>query len=182
MSMPISIFLAPGFEEIEAISVIDILRRADIEVEMVGISDEYITGAHGITVKCDVREKDFKISDNIKMIILPGGMPGTLNLQQSKIVNDCIDFALEKKIYIAAICAAPMILGQLGILKDRRAVCYPGFEDMLFGANICDQRVCVDGKFITAKGPGVATEFALKIVEILKSEIKSDIIRKDLLT
>ena len=175
------IFLAPGFEEIEAISVIDILRRADVEIKTVGVSDEYITGAHGITVKCDVREKDFKISDNIKAIILPGGMPGTLNLQQNKLVNNCIDFALEKKIYIAAICAAPMILGQLGILKSRKAVCYPGFEDMLFGVNVSDQKICVDGKFITAKGPGVATEFALKIVEILKGEIKSDIIRKDLL-
>lgn len=162
------LFLANGFEEIEAISVIDILRRAEIDIKTVGISDEYITGAHGIKIKCDIKDERFVFCDDIQVIIFPGGMPGTLNLQNSKLIKNVIKIALDKKIYIAAICAAPIILGQLGVLDGKKAICYPGFESQILKANIYDQPICVDEKFITAKGPGVAVNFALKIVEVLK--------------
>ena len=179
--MSVAIFLAHGFEEIEAISVIDILRRANIKVQVVGVPDIYITGSHEITVKCDISESDFYFSNDIKMIVFPGGMPGALNLQQSDFINNIIDVALERKKYISAICAAPMILGQLGLLRDRKAVCFPDFEDRLFGATITNKNVCKDGNFITAKGPGAAIEFALKILEILRGVSETQSIKKSML-
>lgn len=175
------IFLAEGFEEIEAITVIDILRRAEIKVTVVGISGLYITGAHGITVKCDCDDNNFKLGNDVKMVILPGGMPGTRNLQKSNVVKNAINSALENNIYIGAICAAPVILGQIGLLKDKHAVCYPGFEGELLGANICNEKVCVDDKFITAKGPGVAVDFALKIVEVLTDANNMEVIKNSMI-
>lgn len=163
----IYMFLAPGFEEIEAIATLDILRRAEINVKTVGINAEYITGAHGITIKADTTNF---CEEDIDAIILPGGMPGTLNLNESDIVNSAIDICLKKNSYIFAICAAPSILGERGLLKGKNAVCYPGFEDQLHGANILSESVCQDGKIITAKGPGAAIDFAFKIVEIFKSK------------
>ncbi len=175
------IFLAEGFEEIEAITIIDILRRAEIEVTVVGISGLYITGAHGITVRCDCDENNFKLGKDVKMVILPGGMPGTRNLQKSNVVKNAINSAVENNICIGAICAAPIILGQIGLLKDKYAVCYPGFEGELLGANICNEKVCVDDKFITAKGPGVAVDFALKIVEVLTNVNNMEVIKNDMI-
>ncbi|MBP0979188.1 MAG: DJ-1/PfpI family protein [Oscillospiraceae bacterium] len=179
--MSVAIFLAQGFEEIEAISVIDVLRRAEIDVCIVGLSSIYVTGSHGITIKCDVLESDFVFSSKIKMIVFPGGMPGTLNLQQSEFINNVIDYALDKKMYIAAICAAPMILGQLGLLRDREAVCFPDFQDRLFGAIITDKNVCKDGKFITARGPGAALEFSFEILGVLVGSVEAEKIKKDML-
>lgn len=178
--MVASIFLADGFEEIEAIAVIDILRRANIEVKVVGVANKIITGAHGITVTCDVEDKNFEFDNKIKMLILPGGMPGTLNLQNSKFVCSAIDIAIEKNIYIAAICAAPIILGEQGLLKGKETVCYPGFEKKLLGSKVVNSLICVDGQFITAKGPGVAIDFALQLVDILSKD-KLEQVKKDLL-
>lgn len=175
------IFLAEGFEEIEAITVIDVLRRAEIEVVVVGISSLYITGAHGITVKCDCDENDFRFGKDVKIVILPGGMPGTINLQKSSVLQNAINSAVENNIYIGAICAAPIILGQLGLLKSKNAVCYPGFEDELLGANICNEKVCLDDKFVTAKGPGAAVDFAFKIVEVLTNVNHMEVIKNDMI-
>jgi len=168
----IYIFLAEGFEEIEALCPLDIMRRAGLSVKTVGIGSNEITGSHGITVKADIRDTEFDGSD-AEMIFLPGGMPGTLNLASSKIVTDAITEAVKKQKYIAAICAAPSILGDMGLLKGKEAICYPGFEDHLIGAVLSDKRVAVDGKILTAAGMGVALEFGLTIVSILCGEEKA---------
>ena len=159
-------FLAEGFEEIEALAPLDLLRRAGIDVTTVGIGGDSITGAHGITVKADIKDKKVKF-EKIDMVILPGGMPGTKNLDASEVVHKALDRANEQNAYIAAICAAPMILGKRGDLKGKRAVCYPGFEQYLEGAVVPESKVAVDGKVITARGMGVALEFGLTLVEAL---------------
>ena len=163
----IYMFIATGFEEIEALCPLDLMRRAGLEVTTVGIGSQSITGAHGITVMTDVTDKDF-VCKAPDMIFLPGGMPGTINLAASKTVTDAIKTAIVRDAYIAAICAAPSILGDMGLLRGKRAVCYPGFEDRLTGAIIPDAKVVLDGKLLTAKGMGAALEMGLKIVEIFK--------------
>lgn len=173
------IFLAEGFEEIEAISVIDILRRASLDVKTVGVGSKIIKGAHGISVQADIEENEARY-DNLEMIALPGGMPGTTNLEKSQIVKELIEKAYENNIYIAAICAAPSILGHLGLLDGKTATCFPGFEGELKGANLSSSSVCVDNNIITSRGPGSAVEFALKLVEILSGLQKAETIRQSL--
>jgi 4-methyl-5(b-hydroxyethyl)-thiazole monophosphate biosynthesis len=169
----IYMFLANGFEEIEALCPLDLMRRASLDVTTVGIGGKYITGAHGITVEADVTDNEF-CADKMEMIFLPGGMPGTLNLAASKVVTDAIRTALENDAYIAAICAAPSILGDMGLLVGKQAVCYPGFEDRLTGAVIPECKVVLDGKILTAKGMGAAMEMGLKIVEIFCGKKAAD--------
>lgn len=169
----IYLFLAEGFEEIEAIAVIDILRRAELNVTTVGVGSREITGSHGITVQADISTDEMK-NDNLEMVILPGGLPGTYNLEENEVVQNAIKFANENDKYLCAICAAPSIFGHLGLLKNKKAVCYPAFKEHLTGATYTDDRVCVDGKIITSIGAGSAMEFALKIVEILKSNDIAD--------
>lgn len=169
----IYLFLAEGFEEIEAIAPIDIIRRNELPLKVVGVSGKKVTGAHGITVETDMEIKDMTTED-IEAVILPGGMPGTLNLETNPIVKVCVEYAFRNDKYVAAICAAPSILGHMGILKGKTAICYPGFEGELKGATISEESVCVDGKIITARGAGVAVDFGLKIVEIMDSKAKSD--------
>ena len=162
----IYLFLADGFEEIEALTPVDILRRAGKQVTTVGIGKKTITGAHGITVLADVQDNDLDVTD-ADMIILPGGMPGTLNLDASPVVQNAIDVALANGAYIAAICAAPTILGKRGLLNGKKATCYPGMESDLMGAILGEDTVVLDDKIITAAGMGAALPFALKLVEIL---------------
>lgn len=158
------LLLADGFEEAEAICPLDVLRRAEIEVKTVGITGKTVTGAHGIEIKADLGADDIgsTVPDGI---ILPGGMPGTLNLQKSptakRLLSEC--FAAGK--LIAAICAAPMIPGELGMLHGVRSTCFPGFEENLIGAVLTDDSVVCDKNFITAKGAGVALEFGAAIVD-----------------
>lgn len=163
------LFLADGFEEIEALAVVDVLRRAEIEIITVGVGGKNITGAHGITVIADEEDKNIT-TDEMSAVILPGGMPGTLNLEKSPIVKACIDYAACNALYIGAICAAPSILGHMGYLDGKNAVCFPGFEEQLTGAKIADASTVTDGKIITGKGPGAAIDFALELVKNLKSE------------
>ena len=167
------VFLANGFEEIEAIAPIDILRRAAIEVKTVGVSGEYVTGAHGITVKADISLDEVDIN-NAGLIFLPGGMPGTTNLMENKTVEKIILDANDKGIYISAICAAPMILGKLNLLNGRKAVCYPGFEEHLLGAEILNTPVAEDGNIITAKGAGAAHLLGFKLTSLLKDQKTAD--------
>lgn len=171
-------FLANGFEEVEALAPLDLLRRAGVEVTTVGVGGDSITGSHGITVRADVKDKKLKF-DSIDMVILPGGMPGTKNLDASETVHKALDLAKEQDAYIAAICAAPMILGKRGDLKDKDAVCYPGFEEYLEGARLHPRSVtCVScGKTITARGMGVAVEFGLALVAALCGNEKADELR-----
>lgn len=157
--------LATGFEEIEATTTVDILRRAGIDVQTVAIrsTGDCVTGGHGITLTCDLKRKQVSFED-IEGVILPGGMPGTLNLEQSDTVQRVINFCKENNKYICAICAAPQILGHLGILNGKKATCYPGFEGELIGAEIVNAPAVVDGKVITGKGPGATVDFAMAIV------------------
>lgn len=161
----IYMFLADGMEEIEALCPLDLMRRAGLKVTTVGIDGIEIVGAHGITVKADISDTDYKDTDP-ELIFLPGGMPGTLNLAASETVTNAIKTAIKNNAYIAAICAAPSILGDMGILDGKEAICYPGFEDRLTGAKISEKRVVLDGKILTAAGMGVALEMGLKIIEI----------------
>ena len=167
-------FLAPGFEEIEALATVDILRRANIEVLTVGIDEDVIVGAHQIPVLADLRDFQITLDSSLEAVILPGGMPGTLNLQKSECVQKAIDYAVLNDKYVCAICAAPLILGHKGLLESKNATCYPGFEEDLKGAKATGSFVEEDGKFITGKGAGVAIDFALRIVEKLKSKDEAD--------
>ena len=177
VNIMVYMFLAEGFEEIEALCPLDLLRRAGIEVKTVGIGSQIVCGAHGISVLADMSESEIQ-SFEADMIILPGGMPGTLNLDASETVHQAIDTATKNGSYIAAICAAPSILGGLGILRGKEATCYPGFEEKLLGAKISDKRVVLDGKVITAAGMGVALDFGLVLVELFCGKEKAETLRR----
>ncbi len=165
----IYVLLADGFEEVEAIAPIDVMRRNGLPLKTVGVGGCEICGAHSITVKADMRIEDIDI-ETVDGIILPGGMPGTTNLQKNETVGKLIAYCNDNGLLIAAICAAPMILGQLGLLKGREAVCFPGFEEHLLGADICDVPVAVCDHIITAKGAGAALEFGSAIVDYFSGE------------
>ena len=165
----IYMFLANGLEEIEALAPLDLMRRAGLSVTTVGVGATEIVGAHDITIKADMADTDF-CDPAPEMIFLPGGMPGTLNLGASEIVKKTIVNAHETGAYLAAICAAPSILGDMGLLHGKEAICYPGFEDRLVGATVSKNRVVLDGKILTAAGMGVAIDMGLKIVEIFCGE------------
>ncbi len=166
----IYVFLANGFEEIEALATVDVLRRAGIEVITAGVGGKEITGTHNITVKADIDISETTFGDNLEGIVLPGGIPGTPNLEENGFVQRAIDFCFNKDLMIAAICAAPSILGHKGILKGKSATAYPGFETDLSGAEIKNNFVVADGNVITAKGAGATLEFALEIVKFFKGE------------
>lgn len=170
-------FLADGFEEVEALCPLDVLRRAGLEVTTVGIGKDVIMGAHGIAVQADIPDIMYRDSDP-DMIILPGGMPGSTNLDNSKTVDAALRAASRKGAYLCAICAAPMVLGKRGYLKGKRAICYPGFEEFLDGATVSETETVVrDGKVITAKGMGVALDFGLELVRVLKDNETADKIK-----
>lgn len=170
------LFLQEGFEEIEAMAPIDILRRAGADLKVVGENGLTVTGSHGITVKADLEPGDVSFSD-MDMMILPGG-PGTPNHEKSSIVQDALRFCAENGKFIGAICAAPSVLGHMGLLRGRNAVCFPGYEKELEGAAVLFDPVCVSGKIITARGAGVSVDFALALVSVLYGEEKSLEIRK----
>ena len=179
----IYVYLANGFEETEMIAPLDLMRRAGLEVKTVSVtSDLLVTGSHGITVKADatVFDEDYDAS-KAEMVILPGGLPGTTNLEASEQVRNALTCAYENGKYICAICAAPSVLGKMGLLKGKRAVCYPGFEKYLDGAINTDKRCEHDGKFITAVGMGAAVEFGLKIVEVLCGKEVSEKLKNGIL-
>lgn len=176
----IYVFLAKGFEEIEALTVVDFLRRAELEVFTVGIGSKIVTGSHKIPVFCDLDESEVSPTDEIDAIVLPGGMPGTLNLESNKTVNDFIDFCSKNNKLICAICAAPSILGHKGLLKGYTACCFPGFEEELEGANVSDDFVCVDRKIITAKGMGSAISFSQAITRQLADDYTAERIKASL--
>lgn len=172
--MKVFIFLANGFEEIEAIAPIDVLRRAELEVVTVSISDrKTVEGAHGIKVKADQLFTETTFGEN-DYYILPGGLDGMLNLSAHEGVNELLKKQHSAGKKLAAICASPSVLGNLGILEGKEATCYPGFEEKLVGATVSTKSVVEDGNVITGKGPGVAIEFALKIVETLKGKAVAD--------
>ena len=162
------IFLADGFEEIEALATLDVLRRAQIEVTTVGIGGGEITGSHGVTVKADICDHE-AVTNGIEMIVLPGGA-GTKNLEKSPVVGRFIEYAAANGLFIGAICAAPSILGHRGLLRGKRAVVSPGYEKELEGAAVMSDSVCEDGNIITANGPGASIAFGLALAAKLKGE------------
>jgi len=174
----VNIFLANGFEEVEALTVADMLRRAEIEVMLVSTeSSIYVTGNHNITVKCDIMLKDAKECD---MIVLPGGLPGVPNLMGNKLVMQLIENQDKCGKRIAAICAAPWILGEIGLTTGKTAVCYPGFEEKLNGANISNSKVITDGNITTSKAAGTAMDFAFELIKILKDEGIADKVKNSI--
>lgn len=174
------VFLADGFEEVEALTPIDMLRRVGIDVITAGVGKKEIVGAHNITVIADVLASEVK-AENAQMVVLPGGLPGTTNLQVDENVQKAIDVVFKNGGYVAAICAAPLILGEKGLLKGRDATCFVGFEDKLIGANYTGEPVCVDGKIITARSAGVALDFAFELVRALKDDETVSSLREKLL-
>lgn len=163
-------FLAEGFEEVEALTVVDILRRAKFEVTTVSISEDlFVTSSHNVVVKADktIAELETELPD---VIFLPGGMPGTLNLGANETLKQIIMNAVEQGKWMAAVCAAPSVYGEMGLLKGRKATCYPGFEDKLLGAEYQAEQVVVDGKFVTSQGMGTCIPLGIKLVELLSSE------------
>lgn len=173
------VFLADGFEIMEALAPVDMLRRAKIDVKTVGVNSEIVTSSCGVGVKCDMTIDEFDFYD-VEAVVLPGGMPGTLNLENSSAVQKVIDNANNTNAFICAICAAPSILGHKGLLSGKKAVCFPGFENSLEGCEPCSEYVVTDGKFITAKGAGVCIDFGLEIVKQLRGGELSDEIRKSI--
>ena len=172
----IYVFLADAFEEIEALAPVDLLRRAGLTVQTVGVTGKVVTGSHGIAVTADILPADLNLNDDLQAVILPGGMPGAKNLDASAEVQAAIDFAAQT-IILSAPSAPPVILGKKGMLSGKTATCFPGFEEQLTGAKISANFVCRDGKFITAKGMGAAVEFGLAIVAALCGEKTADELR-----
>lgn len=165
----VTVFLADGFEEIEAICPIDILRRGGVEVRTASITaSKTVVGAHGIPFTADTTLS--ALSDEEELILLPGGMPGTLHLKECSELKDRILRHYQKGALLAAICAAPTLYGEMGLLKNETAVCYPGMESGLFCKKVSSESVAVSGPFITARGAGSAFLFGLRILALLKGK------------
>ena len=166
-NMKICVLLAPGFEEVEALAPLDLMRRAGLDAITVSVAGREVTGSHGITVVADkvcneVSAKDFDV------VVFPGGMPGSLNLDSSDFTDEIIASVLEKGGRLAAICAAPLVLGRRGLLEGKRATCFPGFEGELRGATVTGMDVVTDGNITTASGMPAAYAFALELEKLLK--------------
>ncbi len=174
------LFMADGTEEVEAIATLDVLRRAEIQVLTVGVGATKITGSHNVVINCDIEAKDIVLDSEIQGIILPGGMPGTLNLENDSKVREAIKYCNDNSLLMCAICAAPSILGHAGVLNGKSAVCFPGFEEELTGARIADSYVCTDGNVITGKGMGCAVLFGLEIVKKVKGQEIADKLKASL--
>ncbi|MBE6799984.1 MAG: DJ-1/PfpI family protein [Ruminococcaceae bacterium] len=169
----IYVFLANGFEEIEALAPVDFLLRAGVDVKTVGVSGKFCRGAHGINVEADILLDDVQLNEKLQGIILPGGMPGAENLNNSEKVQEVIGYCAENNKIIGAICAAPFIIGRKGLLKGKNATCFPGFEGELIGASLVEAGVVTDGTIVTAKGAGVAWEFGAAICSGITGEEKA---------
>ncbi|MBQ8403069.1 MAG: DJ-1/PfpI family protein [Clostridia bacterium] len=174
------VFLADGTEEIEALTPVDMLRRAGAEVTFAGVPAAKCTCSHGVKITADKAACDC-VGEEYDMVVLPGGMPGTLNLGASEDVKKIVTKAYENGKFVAAICAAPSVLGGMGLLAGKRATCYPGFEEKLTGACVVAEKAVRDGNIITACGAGAAMEFALLLVAALYGEETSENLRKAVL-
>ncbi|MGL5675573.1 MAG: DJ-1 family glyoxalase III [Cellulosilyticaceae bacterium] len=178
--MKVVVFFATGYEEIEALSVVDVLRRGGVEVIMTGVGSKLVTSARNITVTMDAEASEVNYEE-VDMIVLPGGLPGVDNLYASEVVRSTIAAFKRADKWLAAICAAPSILGKCGMLVGERATCYPGFEESLEGAEVVAERVVVSGKTVTGIGAGASLAFALELLKIIAGEEKSEAIKKGML-
>lgn len=172
----IYLFLAEGFEEIEALTPVDYLRRAQVEITTVGVGNKVIAGAHGISVTADITTDELDDNAQFCGVILPGGMPGTLNLEKAPKVMHFVRRAFDENKLLCAICAAPSVLGHAGMLSGKTATCFPGFEEDLTGAVATGAPVEQDGNIITARGAGVAADFAFAIIAACKNKETADTI------
>ncbi len=169
----IYIFLAEGFEEIEAITITDVLRRAELDVSLVSVNEKFsIKGAHDIIINSDILIKDIKLSPD-DVLILPGGMPGADNLKKSSKLRDMLQNADKNKSTIAAICAAPIVLENAGILNDKKITSYPSFKEAFIDREYKDEKIVHDQNIITSQGPATALAFSLFLVELLKDKDKA---------
>ena len=174
----IYVHLAEGFEEIEALTAVDVLRRASIDVQTVSVTgNKVVTGTHGVPVTADILYEDAEYED-CEMIVLPGGMPGTKHLGSSPLVDRWLRYAQQEGVFVGAICAAPSVLGEKGMLQDRSATAFPGFEPK--GAICTGQGMVRDGQYITAKGAGVCIEFGLELVSCLAGEATARQIKEEI--
>jgi 4-methyl-5(b-hydroxyethyl)-thiazole monophosphate biosynthesis len=176
----VAVLLADGFEEIEAVTIVDVLRRADVEVRTLALKDKTVRGAHGISMQADGL-LDQESKQEWDLLVLPGGQPGANTLRDDPRVASLIERQLGQNRKVAAICAAPIALGAHGMLKGRNAACYPGFENQLLGAKLSQEAVVVDGEITTSRGPGTAMNFALNLVEQLKGKAQAEAVRKGML-
>ena len=175
------IFVAEGHEEVEMLTVVDMVRRAGISIDMVSVTDSYeVTSSHNVTIKTDklMDEADF---DEAEMIILPGGIPGTYNLMHCKALTDKVVEFNEKGKLLAAVCAAPTVFAGLGILNGHKATCYPDMTDKLIGAEYVKQPVVVDDNIITSRGMGTCIDFAGEIITKLKDKATADLIKEKII-
>ena len=170
-------YLAEGFEETEALATLDFIRRAEIDILTVGVTGKHVCGSHGIEVKADIELSQSDVN-KVDGVILPGGMPGTLNLEKSETVTEAALHCFDNNKLVCAICAAPSVLGHLGILQGKNATCFPGFEEQLFGANTVDAPSVTDGNIITGRGAGCVFDFSRDIITAIKGEAKADRVLK----
>ena len=175
----IYLFLADGFEDIEALTPLDVLKRGGVSVVTVGVGGEAITSKSGVKIVCDIREDSVDFT-NMEGIILPGGIPGVPNLKKSKVVSDAITFANENGLLIGAICAAPSILGEAGLLKGVKATCYPSFEET-FKDTYTGESTSRHKHFVTGKGAGVSLKFAFELLKYLKGDKAAEEIAKGMM-
>lgn len=180
--MKIIVFLADGFEEVEALTVVDYLRRVDIEVDMVSITQKTeVVGAHSIKVLADKVIEDIKDLNDYHGLVIPGGLPGATNLRDNKDVIEIIKDMNGKDKLIGAICAGPIVLERAGIIKDKNVTSYPGFEDQLTSSSYIQESVVRDGNIITSRGPSLAVDFAIEIVTYLLDEKIAGKLKDDIL-
>lgn len=178
--MRVAVYFATGYEEVEALAVVDVLRRGNVEVSMVGVNSKTVVSARGISVNMDTTLDELN-HDEIDMMVLPGGVPGIINLEASeKLMSELKSFKQKGK-WLAAICAAPSILGKQGLLVGEKATCYPNYESKLIGCEHIDEKVVVSGKIVTGKGAGVAIDFGLKILEVLESKEVANQVRQSMI-
>lgn len=174
------VFMAEGFEEIEALTVVDVLRRGGVETTMVSVTENpYVTGAHGIEVLADATS-EYEVTDE-NLVVLPGGLPGADNLRKSALVCDTVKKYVSEGRLVGAICAAPYVLGEFGVLNGKKATCYPGFESKLAGADYTANRVEVDGKIITGNGPSSALPFAIALLAAVTDEATANSVAQGML-
>lgn len=170
------VLLADGFEEVEAIEPIDILKRGGVEVTTVGVTGKVVTGAHGIPVTADIEINEVD-GDDMELLMLPGGAGHEL-LDASNAVHALISYAVANGKFVSAICAAPSILGKKMLLEGKKATCFPGYEKYLYGATVVPDKAVIDGKFITGKGAGAAGEFGFAMLSVLKDKATADKIKE----
>lgn len=177
----IYVFLAEGFEETEATAPIDLLRRAKFDVKTVGVTGKTVVSSHGIPFTADITTDEVSLDGNTEMIVLPGGLKGTKHLEEDKAVGEAVDFCIKNGRFVAAICAAPTILGKKGLLKGKKATCYGGMENDLEGAEYVVAPAVRDGRIITGRGAGASVDFALMLVEALSSKEAADEMAKKIM-